>query len=165
MQRIFPAGDGDERETLTGWLDWQRATVHLKVADLSEEDAYRALLPASPTMTVAGLLSHLRWTEWGWFARSFPALASDRPRPPDGGGGWSFDRLPIARLIDEYRAECESSRSIVAALDLGTPQEFTPAEFTAVNLRWIVAHMIDETARHVGHLDILRETLDGTRGY
>lgn len=54
MERTFPNGNGDERAVLTGWLDWQRATVHRKVAGLSEEYWYQTLLPTSPRMTIAG---------------------------------------------------------------------------------------------------------------
>ena len=57
------------------------------------------------------------------------------------------------------------SRRIVADLDLGALQEFTPPGFTPVTVRWNLAHLLEETARHVGHLDLLREQLDGARGY
>jgi hypothetical protein len=111
-------------------------------------------------------VSHLRWTEWGWFARSFPS-STLRPEVtgPADPGGWQVARRSLAELLDEYAAACDDSRAIVAATELGAVQEFTPAEFTPVTLRWIVTHMIDETARHLGHLDILRETIDGTRSY
>ena len=164
MERIYPAGDGDERAILTGWLDWQRATVRRKVEGLSDQDGYRSLLPTSPRMTVAALVSHLRWTERGWFAASFPSRADDYPAP-DASGGWEFPRKPLGSLVDEYEAECDVSRHVVQSLDLGATQEFTPAEYSPVSVRWILAHMIDETARHLGHLDLLREQLDGTRSY
>ena len=65
--RTRPAGNGDERAQLVGWLDLQRAIVHHECEGLSEVDAHRALLPTSPAMTVAGPVSHLRWTEHCWF--------------------------------------------------------------------------------------------------
>lgn len=148
---------------LTGWLDRQRATVRLKVDGLSEQDGYRSLVATSPRMTVAGVVSHLRATEHGWFTGSFPSISG--PRRDDDRGGWLFEHRPLAELVDEYDAECVVSRRIVAALDLGAMQEFTPPEYPPVSLRWIVTHMIEETARHLGHLDILREHLDGTRTY
>ena len=115
-------------------------------------------------MSVAAVLSHLRWTERGWFAASYPTAAGgDYPR--DEAGGWGFDHLPVSALIGAYEQECGLSRRIVEVLDLGAQQEVTPTQFIPVNLRWILTHMIDETARHLGHLDILREQLDGTRGY
>ncbi|GAB3536359.1 DinB family protein [Arthrobacter tecti] len=164
MERIDPDGHGDERTILTGWLDWQRATVRRKVEGLSEVDSYRSLLPTSPRMTIAGLVSHLRWTERGWFAASFPSAAEDKTLRRDEGG-WEFPRTTLTELLDEYEAECALSRRVVARLELGTMQEFTPPQFTPVSVRWILTHMIDETARHLGHLDILREQLDGIRSY
>lgn len=164
MERTFPDGNGDERTVLTGWLDWQRATVRLKVEGLAEEDGYRSLLPTSPRMTVAGVVSHLRWTERGWFAASFPTVVRG-DAGGDPGDGWQFPRTSLADLVEQYEAECVLSRQVVAHHDLGAIQEFTPRQFTPVSLRWILAHMIDETARHLGHLDVLREQLDGTRGY
>ncbi|MGZ0145667.1 mycothiol transferase [Kribbella sp. WER1] len=67
--------------------------------------------------------------------------------------------------MNSYEGECAQSRRIVAQLSLTTIQHFTPPQFTPVSLRWILTHMLEETARHLGHLDILREQLDGSRGY
>jgi hypothetical protein len=149
---------------LTGFLDWQRATVRRKVDGLTSELADRALLETSPRMTVAGVVSHLRQTEYDWFAGSFPSLA-DEPFERDQYGGWPTGGRTVADLVNDYDAECAQSRRIVARLTLDTMQHFTPPQFTPVSLRWILTHMIEETARHLGHLDILREQLDGTRGY
>lgn len=163
MVRQYPAGSGAEREILTGFLDWQRETVSLKVTDLGHDDAHRSLLPTSPRMTVAGVLSHLRQTEHEWFSGSFPTRARTVQRDPQGG--WTRSSAPLAELLDGYRVECEFSRAAIEDLDLGQMQEFTPEAFSPVSLRWILAHMIEETARHLGHLDIIREQLDGIRSY
>ncbi|GAA1597017.1 DinB family protein [Kribbella karoonensis] len=164
VERVFPDGTADEREVLTGFLDWQRATVRRKVDGLPIELADRALLETSPRMTVAGVVSHLRQTEHDWFAGSFPSLA-DETFARDSDGGWRTGGRAIPDLLSGYEAECAQSRRIVAGLTLDTMQEFTPPQFTPVSLRWILTHMVEETARHLGHLDILREKLDGTRGY
>ena len=71
-----PAVVEDERTQLVAWLDLQRALVHVKCAGLSERDAHRPLLPTSPAMTPAGLVSHLRWVEHCWFE----VLLLDRPK-------------------------------------------------------------------------------------
>jgi uncharacterized damage-inducible protein DinB len=163
MARQYPPGTGAEREVLTGFLDWQRDTVGLKVTHLRDEDADRSLLPTSPRMTVAGVLSHLRQTEHEWFAGSFPSRASTVQRDPQGG--WTHSGAPLAELLHRYQAECERSQAVVQGLDLDQMQEFTPEPFSPVSLRWILVHMIEETARHLGHLDIIREQLDGTRSY
>lgn len=164
MERAFPDPAGDERAVLTGWLDWQRATVRRKVEGLSDVDGYRALIPTSPKMTVAGVVSHLRHIERSWFAASFPNAVSGDVAP-DPQNGWEPDRRTLVELVEEYEAECAVSRGIVGDLDLGALQEFTPPQFTPVSVRWILAHMIEETARHVGHLDLIREQLDGVKGY
>ncbi|MFF0343156.1 DinB family protein [Kribbella sp. NPDC004875] len=164
MERVFPAGAADEREVLTGFLDWQRATVRRKVDGLPPELADRALLSTSPRMTIAGVVSHLRQTEYDWFAGSFPSFA-DTTFARDQDGGWPTGGRAIADLVSDYEAECAHSRRIVAQLTLDAIQQFTPPQFTPVSLRWILTHLIEETARHLGHLDILREQLDGTRGY
>lgn len=150
---------------LTGFLDWQRLTVRRKCEGLSDEQAYEIHLSTSPKLTVAGVASHLRWTEWGWFSQSFPDEGQGVTPPAHDRGGWEFEPVALATLLDEYDAECDRSRQIVASRPLADIQTFTPAEFTPVSLRWIVTHMIDETARHLGHLDLLRELTDGATGY
>ena len=151
---------------LTGWLDWQRATVRMKCEGLAEADAHRAPLPSSPLMTIAGLVSHLRWTEHGWFDVSFlggpdqgPSTADDRE------ARWRVDGVPLDRLLDEYDQQCARSREVVAAHDLDRLEAFAPPGLDLVSLRWILGHMIEETARHLGHLDALRELADGVTGY
>jgi hypothetical protein len=164
VERVLPDGAADERGVLTGFLDWQRATVHRKVDGLAIELADRALLDTSPRMTVAGVVSHLRQAEHDWFAGSFPSLA-DEPLRRDQDGGWQTGGRPITDLLTEYAVACSQSRRIVARLTLDTMQHFTPPQFAPVSVRWILTHLIEETARHLGHLDILREQLDSTRGY
>ena len=151
---------------LTGWLDWQRATVAMKCENVSEADARRALLPSSPTMTIAGVVAHLRWVEHGWFEVGFlgePDLGPSTDDDPHAG--WRVDGVSLARLIDEYDVQCARSREIVAAHDLDELEAFAPPGLDLVSLRWILGHMVEETARHLGHLDALRELTDGVTGY
>jgi len=156
----------DERTQLTGWLDLQRALVRRKLEGLDAQDEHRAVLPDSPMMTPAGLVSHLRWTEHSWFhaiflgesADSNPQLDKSAPADSD----WMVDDVPLAQLLDEFEAQCAQSNEIIATHsldDIGKQPDFTPT------LRWILLHMVEETARHVGHLDIVRELLDGHKGY
>jgi uncharacterized damage-inducible protein DinB len=151
---------------LTGWLDWQRATVRLKCDGLSETDARRALLPSSPLMTVAGVVSHLRWVEYGWFEVSFLGGPDRGPSTHQARDAqWQVDGTPLAVLLDAYDQQCARSREIVAAHDLDQLEAFAPAGLELVSLRWIVVHLIEETARHLGHLDALRELADGVTSY
>lgn len=165
MDRVYPDGAAGERAALTGFLDWQRATVRRKAEGLATDLATRALMTTSPRMTVSGVVSHLQHTEHGWFTDSFPSLAPLPERDRADDGGWRTDGRTIDDLVNDYETECKHSRLIVEHVSMDTMQEFTPPQFSPVSVRWILTHMIEETARHVGHLDILREQLDGVRGY
>jgi uncharacterized damage-inducible protein DinB len=160
--RIDPPPVADESTQLSAFLDFHRATVVTKAAGLSEEDAHRSLLP-SKLMTVAGLLSHLRWVEAYWFdvvLNGQPDRAPWSKDEPDGEFTAAAD-MTLEQLIDDYRAQCATNREITAALTLDTVRARGENEY---NVRWVVLHMIEETARHVGHLDLIREQLDGATG-
>ena len=165
LPRQRPPKVADERTQLLGWLDLQRAIVPWKCEGLSGADAHRALLPSSPLMTVAGLVSHLRWTEHCWFQVVF--LDREQGANPQFGSvddaDWQVDDVPLERLVDVYAAECARSNEVVAAASLDALAAHP--EFGGATLRWILHHVLEETARHVGHLDLLREQLDGTKGY
>jgi uncharacterized damage-inducible protein DinB len=152
----------DERIMLESFLDDYRDIAVRKVSNLSDTDARRNLV-ASPT-TVGGLIKHLRWAEYGWFEQLLQQRYDDNRRQHDRS--WEFEFLPeesLATLISEYQAQCEESRRIAAGypLDHVVPHR----RFGPVSLRWIYVHMIEETARHTGQLDILREQLDGATGF
>lgn len=160
--RALPPQTGGESVQLNSYLDWQRATVHLKAAGLSDVDAHRSTLP-SPLITVASLASHLRWVERYWFSEVLGGIPHEAPytkENPDGDFTVAAD-LPLDRLLAEYADECEASRDVVAKLDLDTE---VPHKEGLLSVRWVVLHMIEETARHAGHLDIVRENLDGAVG-
>lgn len=151
-----------ERETLEAFLDDYRDIVVHKVSGLSEADARRHLV-SSPT-TVGGLVKHLRWAEFGWFEQLLQGQLDDNRRPHDRAVEFELsegDSLPA--LVAEYRRQCERSRQIAAAY----PLDHTVAHrrLGRVALRWIYIHMLEETARHCGQIDILREQLDGATGF
>jgi uncharacterized damage-inducible protein DinB len=157
----------DERTVLTTMLDYARDTVHVKCAGLTDEQARRAPLPGSPLTTISGLVSHLRWVEYYWIR--VVLLGEDKHSPgtaedPDAEMRLAL-QVPLARLLAEYRASCEQLRQLVAPLDLGTPSRGTLSwREEPVTLRWVLLHLIEETARHNGHIDILREMADGVTG-
>jgi uncharacterized damage-inducible protein DinB len=155
-------GVGAERTTLESFLDDYRDIVVRKVSGLSDTDARRKLV-TSPT-TVGGLIKHLRWAEYGWFDQLLLERSDDNRRTHDRS--WEFEFLPnesLPTLIIEYQTQCEESRRIAARypLDHVVPHR----RLGTVSLRWIYVHMIEETARHTGQLDILREQLDGAAGF
>jgi len=133
-----------------------------KVAGLSEEQARTASVPPS-TLTPAGLVKHLAGVERFWLSIDFAGL--DLPWPwteADPHGAFRLD--DDERLVDvvaAYQAECQRSRQIVAAADLDDRARGEGMQFT---LRYALAHLFQETARHCGHLDLLREALDGQTG-
>ena len=157
----------DERAILIQFLDYARDTVHAKCAGLSEADARRAPLPGSPLMTISGLVSHLRWVECSWIDKTLLGGAIDAPwtdEDPDREFRIAVE-VPLAQLLAEYRAACDRHRELVAVLDLDTPSRGELGWRTEpVTLRWVLFHLVEETARHNGHIDILRELADGTRG-
>ncbi|MFE9133630.1 DinB family protein [Streptomyces sp. NPDC007355] len=156
----------DERTQLTTFLDYTRDTVRAKCAGVSAENARRALLPGSPLMTMSGLVNHLRWVEYYWFQVVF--LGEDDQGPwteedPDREMRIAVD-FPLTQLLDEYAEQSTRYRELVAETELATTARRAVRGGLHVDLRWILLHLTEETARHNGHLDILREMLDGTTG-
>lgn len=147
---------------LTGWLDFQRATVRLKCDGLPEDQARLAPLPSSPRMTVATLVAHLCWVEQSWFEVSFLGARELVAQDPFE---LSAPSTPLGQLLDDYDAQCARSREIVAAHALDDLEAWAPEGLELVSLRWIIGHLLEETARHLGHLDALRELLDGTTSH
>ncbi|WP_320774494.1 DinB family protein [Streptomyces sp. CRN 30] len=156
----------DERTQLTTFLDYARDTVRVKCEGVSPEHAGAALLPGSPLMTVSGLVNHLRWVEYHWFQVVF--LGEDDKGPwtdedPDREMRIAVD-FPLGQLLAEYAEQSDRYRELVARTPLDTKAVRARRDGRRVDLRWILLHLVEETARHNGHLDILRELLDGTTG-
>ena len=164
-----PPLTADERTQLIGWLDLQRSFVRMKCEGLSEIDAHRKLLPTSPLMTVAGLVAHLRWIEYSWFTENLHGIPDTGQTPWKEGGHpdaeMFVDDVPLAQLLDEYDAECARSNEILATVTLDDLEKLEVREAGRASTRYILCHMLEETARHLGHLDILRELLDGQTSY
>jgi hypothetical protein len=170
MANVFDTGElaavADERTTLEVFLDYYREAVKAKVRGVSEEDARRRLVPSATTL--AGLIKHLCRVEVSWFQHRLAQIPSeDLPvlrwidDDPDGDFQIASDET-VDTLIARYNEQCALSRQTAARFKL---DEVVPHPFLGeVSLRWIYVHMIEETARHAGHADILREQLDGTTG-
>lgn len=157
----------DERTQLVGWLDLQRAIVHWKCEGLSEQDAHRAVLPTSPLMTMAGIVSHLRWVEQTWFEVLFlgrPAVGPQFDETVEDAD-MMVDDVPMQQLLDQYERQCRISNEIIAQHSLDEAGRHPHFKSAGATLRWMLIHMVEETARHAGHADIIRELLDGSKGY
>jgi uncharacterized damage-inducible protein DinB len=160
--RPTPPDNGPERESLEGFLDFLRATVIWKSTGLSETDAARQLLP-SPT-TVSGLIQHLADVERSWFRTDMEGEVGVLERRTDEDRDGAFRVTAddsLDELLTDYRAACDESRAVVARHQLDDRCARHDQRYT---LRWIILHMIEETGRHAGHIDILRELLDGVTG-
>lgn len=152
-----------EAQVLAAFLDYQRRALRHKIDGVSEQDARRRLVPSLTTL--GGLLRHLAAVERVWFQRVLAGRPADAIQGSATGGDESWQipaDMTVAGLLAEYDEACEQSRRIAAGRSL----EDTGAHrrLGDVSLRWIYVHMIEETARHAGHADILREQIDGTTG-
>ncbi|HEX6327696.1 MAG TPA: DinB family protein [Jiangellaceae bacterium] len=165
--RTRPPHVADERTQLVGWLDLQRAIVHWKCEGLSEQDAHRAVLPTSPLMTMAGIVSHLRWVEQTWFEVLFlgrPAVGPQFDETVEDAD-MMVDDVPMQQLLDQYERQCRISNEIIAQHSLDEAGRHPDFKSAGATLRWMLIHMVEETARHAGHADIIRELIDGSKGY
>jgi len=157
----------DERSILTQFLQYVRLTVHAKCVDLSPSDASQTPLPGSPAMSVAGLVSHLRWSEAFWIDVIFLGQPYQWPGTDDDSELQMRAGLErtLADLLDEYAAQAAHTDEVMASHDWDAESALSDGESgKPVTLRYIAMHLIEETARHNGHLDILRELADGVTG-
>ncbi|MCU1498310.1 MAG: hypothetical protein JWM47_2263 [Acidimicrobiales bacterium] len=156
----------DERAMLEGMLEWYRTGVLTKLDGISLA-ALRAA-PVRSGTTIAGLVKHLALVEDFWFHVRFAGGEEPEPwasAPFDDDPDWEFHTAAedsVADLVAQYRTSCERSRQAIAGRSLDdTGADASRGPFT---LRYAVLHLIEETARHLGHLDILRELQDATSG-
>ncbi len=171
MSTDTPPGTEPDREVLTAMLDEQRAILRWKASGLDREQMTTTV--GASSLHLAGIVKHMTRVEQDWFAWVFDGLMPEEPwrsrlYGPDPEVDWEFrsavDDDPD-ELLAGYDAACERSRVIVAAtpsLDQQAAREM--GEWPSPSLRWILAHMIEETARHNGHADLLREAIDGLVG-
>ena len=158
-----PDSTGSERQVLEAFLDFHRQVLVSKVDGISENEARHRRVPSKTTL--AGLIKHMIGVERGWFQEVLAGRKPEDIGPNVGGGDESWDLAEnetVSSLIKEYEQTCEQSRQTAArfALEDAVPEP----DIGQVSLRWVYVHMIEETARHVGHADILREQTDGAAG-
>jgi hypothetical protein len=156
-----------EDQALLAFLAAQRDAVLAIVAGLDEQAWHRPVVPSG--WTPAGLVEHLGGAEWHWFQG---VVAGKHPEPAPGDEDQpAYDPtaafvcdLPSAQIIRGYRDQCASSDAVLAVTPLSAQPRGRHGRYEPPDVRWIVLHMIEETARHAGHLDIARELLDGQTG-
>ena len=159
QRRPVPRNDAGELDTALAFLSFARECVVKKTDGLSEEQLRRVLVESGTTLL--GLVRHLTLAERLWFGYHVAGRVEDEP----GDVGMEAPReLTPEQVLADYRAAVEVSDDAVRAVgDLDKPVAIAvQGRFHTV--RWVVAHMTSETARHAGHADILREQIDGTTG-
>jgi Protein of unknown function (DUF664) len=151
-----------ERAGLCEFLDMQREALIEKLQGVSGEEARRA--PTVSSLSLLSLVKHSAIWERRWFqvvvaGRSF---AGEWPgvSPQDENGFRITDDDTIETVVAYYREQIAASQEILRTVDLDAPCAWRDM---AGNLRWVAVHMIEETARHAGHADIIRETIDSIR--
>lgn len=154
---------GQEKEVLVGFLDHYRQTVLDICEGLSEEQLRRPMMPSGTSLL--GMVKHLAYAEGGWFQEGVgdePSRFAFDPSDPEAEHRVE-EHETSAEIFQLYREACALSRS---ALEKASLEDMVdrPNRSADYNVRWVVVHMIEETARHAGHADILRELLDGKTG-
>jgi uncharacterized damage-inducible protein DinB len=147
---------GTERETLSALLDYQRSSLVKKVEGVGDDEARRS--PVATGTSLLWLVKHMTRAESMWVLRRFAGSGEEVPTdavaPTDTVEGAVADYRSTWRRVDAVIAAAPSLDTQCAAVGDEAP----------VNLRWVVAHLLEETARHAGHADIVRELIDGETG-
>jgi hypothetical protein len=153
-----PRLDGDERQTVLALLQYQRESFVRKVMGVDEAAARTALVDSGTTLL--WLVKHMAGAESLWIERRFAGreieLSDDTVDPVDTAD-------TVVAAVDAYRRTWRRVDDIVAAASFDETCRDTGDE-APVNLRWVLMHLLEETARHAGHADILRELVDGHTG-
>src|SRR5580658_9488593 len=159
QRRPVPRVDSSELDTALAFLNFNRESVLKKTEGLDDEQLRRRLVPTGTNLL--GLVQHLAQAERNWFGYHLAGAAHVR----SPGSGMRVPRgRATAEVLDDYRAAIAASDAAIRAI--GDPEAHL-ARLVAgqhLTMRWLIAHMTSETARHAGHADILREQIDGTTG-
>lgn len=163
--RIDPPISGSEKDVLIGLLNFLRETILYKLEGLTDEEVRRRHQPSG--LTLLGMTKHLAYVERSWLQRAF--LGEDVEFPytdEDPDADWRIEPNESTQdIINLYRREVAISNRIVNDHDLDEAIRSTRRpERAGMQLRWIVTHLIEETARHSGHADLIREAIDGQTG-
>jgi uncharacterized damage-inducible protein DinB len=158
--RVPPTGS--EKESLKAALDRHRDAVLWKLSGLGDDDLRRPMVPSGTNLL--GLVKHLAAVEYGWFCETFGRATE--PLPFDDDDENADLRARADETTDDILAFYARARAAADAVIAELDMEDTGTAWygTTVSLRWVLIHMVEETARHAGHVDILRELIDGMTG-
>jgi uncharacterized damage-inducible protein DinB len=150
----FPVGNTDERELLLAWLGYLRGAVARKLAGVDEDGA--RWTPDGRLIPLLGVVNHLTHVEWRWIDGGFLGQEVSRSEAEFRPG----PALTVAATLAAYRDRAARTEATVRELPLDAPCR----REEGTDLRWVLLHLVNETARHAGHADAVRELLDGTTG-
>jgi uncharacterized damage-inducible protein DinB len=151
----FPGGTSDERELFLRWLGFLRGAVIRKIDGLDEEQA--RWRPDGSLICLLGIVNHLTHVEWRWIDGGMLGRAVSRSEEEFAPG----PELTVHAALAAYRDRAVATDRAVRSM----PSLLEPCRFGEdTDLRWVLLHLINETARHAGHADATRELLDGTTG-
>ena len=169
MDAPYIPRQGTERETLLAFLDYHRELLIDKASGLTDEQLHTAVAPSS--LTLGGLINHMALVEDDWFTSD---IAGEAIPEPWASVSWAEDRdweltsavdTPTEVLFRRYREAIERSNAVLAGVDdLSQLSIKTDRKGDPWSVRFILTHMIEETARHCGHADFIRESIDGSVG-
>lgn len=154
--RPTPPGLADEKTTLLAFLDLYRQTMVMKTEGLDEGQA--RFRPTGQANSLLTLIRHLTGVERNWFQSTIAGRVVDRDRDAEFVDP---DDMTLADAVAAYRAEWERSDEVMRGISsLDEPCQAEPG----FSVRWVLLHMLEETARHAGHADLTRELIDGAVG-
>lgn len=150
----FPAGTEDERELLLRWLGFLRGAVVRKAQGVSDDDA--RWTPEGGLIPLLGIVNHLTHVEWRWIDGGIFGADVDEEDDELTPG----PELPVETAVAAYEERGRKTDEAIRSIPLNR----ACMREDGADLRWVVLHLINETARHAGHADATRELLDGTIG-
>lgn len=154
-KRNFPRGAGNETDLFLIWLNYLRGAVLAKIEGLSDADA--RWRPGGRLISLLGIVNHLTHVEWRWIDGGMLGEEVSRSEEEFSPG----PELTVSEAVNAYRARAAATDSAVRSI----PSLTEPCGHgEGRDLRWVLIHLINETARHAGHADATREMLDGTTG-
>ncbi|MEV7420090.1 DinB family protein [Streptomyces sp. NPDC089919] len=161
--RTAPSTTAGDRDSLTAFLDYQRATLAWKCSGLSEEQLRLRPIP-STGLSLLGLVRHVAEVERSWFANVVQGEGRGALWPRIDGEFAEFrvEDADVAEAFAFWQRECELSRAAAAAV--GSLDDTVEFRGDTYSLRYVLTHMIEEYARHNGHADLIREAIDGATG-
>ncbi len=151
-------------EMLSGFLDFLQSTLLWKLDGLTDEEARRVLTPSG--VSLISLVKHSAYVERFWFQVQFAGLdVSSGWSTGDPDADWRIELTDtVESIVALYESETAKSREIVRGASWDTLCQGARSKAQGKTLGWVLTHMVEEVARHCGHADILRETIDGATG-